>query len=338
MSSELTAGSPLDTAETSFRLLATGPGALSLNCATLAPGRLPRGEVNLLELRMLLAARHVSDEVRDAVWRELVTRSRERKGAWTVAAVGMAMPALRMIAASLTRDLSCGDPADVDSEILAGYLRALRRMDLDMPDVRPRLCQAARYAGERAVRHIAAKVERRQPPDESPPPPRPRPHNKPYSDLVLVDAVATGVLSELDAELILLTRLGDMPLWQPSGTTPPPSASSSTGCVDEEAPTASARSQGTPDAEMATDPKGGRDTTPDSARISSHPRPPFARRIPRPYGSGACCPAAGSTDGTRRRGWSPSASCRCWPARCRSSPSRRPAPWPPPSSPPRRPT
>ncbi|WP_055482476.1 hypothetical protein [Sphaerimonospora mesophila] len=156
MSSELTAGSPLDTAETSFRLLATGPGALALNCAALAPGRFPRGEVNLLELRMLLAARHVTDEIRDAVWRELVTRSRERKGAWTVAAVGMAMPALRMIAASLTRDLPYGEPTDVDSEILAGYLHALRRMDLDTADVRPRLCQAARYAGERALRHIAA--------------------------------------------------------------------------------------------------------------------------------------------------------------------------------------
>ncbi|MFC0861713.1 hypothetical protein ACFHYQ_05310 [Sphaerimonospora cavernae] len=283
MSAELTTGSPLDTAETSFRLLATGPGALSLNCATLAPGRLPRGEVNLLELRMLLAARHVTDEVRDAVWRELVTRSQERKGAWTVAAVGMAMPALRMIAASLTRDLPSGDPADVDSEVLAGYLRALRRLDLDTAAVRARLCQAARHAGERAVRHIAAKAERRQPPDESPPPPRPQSLNArtwPHPDLVLLDAVTSGVLSELDAELILLTRLGDVPLRQSNDTTPPTPASSSTGCVDEEAPTASARSQGTPDAQLATDPKGGRDTTPDSARISSLPRPAFGRRIP----------------------------------------------------------
>lgn len=101
MSTDPITASPLDTAETSFRLLTTGPGALSLNCTTLAPA-LPRGEVNLAELRMLLTSRHVSDETRDAVWRELVTRARVRKGAWTVAAVGMAMPALRMIAATLT--------------------------------------------------------------------------------------------------------------------------------------------------------------------------------------------------------------------------------------------
>lgn len=56
MSTDPVTGSPLDTAETSFRLLTTGPGALSLNCTTLAPA-LPRGEVNLAELRMLLTSR-----------------------------------------------------------------------------------------------------------------------------------------------------------------------------------------------------------------------------------------------------------------------------------------
>ncbi|MEV6986518.1 hypothetical protein AB0M95_35395 [Sphaerisporangium sp. NPDC051017] len=227
MSADPVTGSPLDTAETSFRLLATGPSALALDCTALAPG-LPRGEVNLLELRMLLTARHVTHDTRDAVWRELVIRSRERKGAWTIAAVGMAMPALRMIAASLTRDLPCGDPADVDSEILAGYLQTLRRLDIDAPGMRPRLCQAARYAGERTVRHIVSQAERRQPPDESPPPPRPL--NRPHPDLVLLDAVTSGVLSELDAELILLTRLGDLPPRQSTGTTPPaPTASSTAG-------------------------------------------------------------------------------------------------------------
>ncbi|WP_182884453.1 hypothetical protein [Microbispora sp. H10885] len=232
MSTDPVAGSPLDTAETSFRLLTTGPGALSLNCTTLAPA-LPRGEVNLAELRMLLTSRHVGDETRDAVWRELVTRARVRKGAWTVAAVGMGMPALRTIAATLTRDLPYGDPADVDSEILGGYLRALRRLDLDTTDVRTRLCQAARCAGERAVRPIVSTSERRRLRDESPPLRRPRPS----PELVLADSVALGVLSEQDAELILLTRLGGMPLRQPPPATPPPPASS----VNEEAPTASAR-------------------------------------------------------------------------------------------------
>ncbi|MEW9534463.1 hypothetical protein [Microbispora sp. NPDC049125] len=106
MSADPVTESSLETAETSFRLLTAGPGGLSLDCATLAPG-LPKGQAGLRELRMLLASSHVTDAARDAVWRELVIRSRESGAAWTDAVVGMAMPALRMIAAS-RESPSCG--------------------------------------------------------------------------------------------------------------------------------------------------------------------------------------------------------------------------------------
>lgn len=324
MSTDPVTGSPLDTAETSFRLLTTGPGALSLDCTAFAPA-LPRGEVNLAELRMLLTSRHVSDETRDAVWRELVTRARVGKGAWTVAAVGMAMPALRVIAAALTRDLPYGDPTDVDSEVLSGYLRALRRLDLDTTDVRARLCQAARCAGERAVRHIVSNAKRRQPPEESPPRQRPQP----CPELVLADSVALGVLSEQDAELILLTRLGGMPLRQPPGATPPPLLPQ-------------------PMRKRPRLPRGVRElrmqqpqpTRREAGTLPLAPRgfppvpslPPLAAP-PRPLAAGMCCRTAGC--GSGRHG-SVSASCRCWPARCRSLPPRRPAPWPRRSSPLRR--
>ncbi|GGP12271.1 pilin [Nonomuraea glycinis] len=274
MSAHRLTESPLDTAETSFRLLTTGPGSLPLNGSTIA-AELPRGMVCLRELRMLLTSRHVSDDTRDAVWRELVTRARQSGSTWTVAAVGMAIPALRMIALSLTRTLSCGDPVDVDSAIMAGYLRAIHRVDVDLPDIRPRMCEAARCAGQHAIRYMAE----RQRTDESTSPRRPWFH----PDLVLIDAVADGVLSELDAELITLSRLEDVPLRtlrtvlkRHHRDLPPAQlqdSEPSSTAVDEEAQhTASARSQGTPDAETATDPKGGRGTTPDSARISpNHP-------------------------------------------------------------------
>ncbi|MFC5814151.1 pilin [Nonomuraea harbinensis] len=253
----------MDTAETSFRLLTTGPGGLSLNCAAITP-ELPRGSVGLRELRTLLTSRHVSDAARDAVWRELVARARQGKSAWTVAAVGMAMPALRTIALSLTRTLPAGDPVDVDIAILAGFLRGVHRVDVDLPGIRPRLCEAARFAGERTVRYLVAKAERQR---GEPPPPRPWFH----PDLVLIDAVSEGVLDELDAELIALSRLEDVPLRTPVPPTFSSAACSSTG-VDEQAHMTSARNQGTPDATTATDPKGGRGTTPGSARISpNHP-------------------------------------------------------------------
>src|SRR5690606_4601056 len=197
--------SPLNTAETSFRLLTTGPGGLSLNCATITP-ELPRGSVGLRELRTLLTSRHISDDARDAVWRELVARARRSRSAWTVVAVGMAIPALRTIALSLTRNLPGGDPIDVDIAIMAGFLRGLHRVDVDLPGIRPRLCEAARFAGEHTVRYLAARAERQQPGE--PPPPRPWFH----PDLVLIDAVSEGVLDELDAELITLSRLEDVPL------------------------------------------------------------------------------------------------------------------------------
>src|SRR5688500_3037184 len=91
MSAHRLTESPLDTAETSFRLLTTGPGRLTLNGSTIAD-ELPGGMVGLRELRMLLTSRHVSDSTRDAVWRELVASARQSGSTWTVAAVGMAIP------------------------------------------------------------------------------------------------------------------------------------------------------------------------------------------------------------------------------------------------------
>ncbi|MEO3874186.1 pilin [Nonomuraea sp. B12E4] len=268
--------SPLDTAETSFRLLTTGPGSLSLDCTALAPG-LPRGPIVLLQLRELLTSHGVTDDARDAVWRELVVRARRSGPSWTVAAVGMAMPALRRVALSLTRDLPCGDPVDIDIAVLAGFLRGLHRVDTQLADIRPRLCEAARWSGESTRRYIIGRA-----PAGEPPPAAPRPWHHP--ELVLIDAIADGVLSEHEAELISLTQLERTPLrpthkpstdqvlprWRQAGATSlhPPTASSDL----EEAPTDPARSQATPDADTATDSKGGGDTIPGSARISpNHP-------------------------------------------------------------------
>lgn len=244
--------SPLDTAETSFRLLTTGPGSLSLDCP--APG-LPRGPIVLLKLRELLTSNEVTDDTRDAVWRELVLRARRSGPSWTVAAVGMAMPALRRIALSLTRDLPCGDPVDVDIAILAGFLRGMHRVDLQLADIRPRLCEAAHWSGESTRRYIVGMAP------ASEPPLAPRPWYHP--EMTLIDAIADGVLTEHEAELISLTRLEHTPLRPHPLTASPPVG---------EAPTNSARSQANPDADQATDSRGGGDTTPGSVRISpNHP-------------------------------------------------------------------
>ncbi|MFB4269145.1 pilin [Nonomuraea sp. GTA35] len=275
MSARRPAESPLDTAETSFRLLTIGPGSLALDCTALAPG-LPRGSIALLKLRELLTSREITDDARDAVWRELVTRARRSGPSWTVAAVGMAMPQLRRIALSLTRELPCGDPVDVDIAVLAGFLRGLHRVDTQLTDIRPRLCEAALWSGERARRYLVDRAPAGDPPAAL------RPWYHP--ELVLIDAIADGVLSEHEADLISLTRLEPSPL-RPSDPTHKPSsqdmallhelcqrAGNSASPPPGAAPTDSARSQATPDADPATDSKGGGDTIPGSARISpNHP-------------------------------------------------------------------
>jgi hypothetical protein len=144
------------------------------------------------------------------VWRKVVVQAREAGPACVVGAVGLALPALRQIAGRLTRDYHAADACDLDTEVLTGFLYALRSFDVAAPHLRPRLCQAARLAGQRARQNAETAVCRRLPARSSAPPPPPWNH----PDFVLGDAVAKGVVSQLDAELIGRTRLEKAPLAQ----------------------------------------------------------------------------------------------------------------------------
>ncbi|GIF98776.1 hypothetical protein Cci01nite_38700 [Catellatospora citrea] len=143
--------------------------------------------------------------MRDEVWRELVAAARSGQPAWVVAAAGMALPGLRRAATSLgpTRD-----SADLDAELLTGFLQALRTADLTGPYVCGRLIAAGRRAALRLrdadVRH--ACVSRNG--FWSAPPARPWDH----PDLVLVRAVTAGVITAGEAALIGSTRLEQVPL------------------------------------------------------------------------------------------------------------------------------
>ena len=145
------AGCPgvLDAADAAFRLLAAGPRPLGLHASRLAPG-LPDRLVPVTELRVLLLHPATGPAARNAVWAELVRRARAGDPAWTVALAGIAMPGLRRAVASLALAYR-GDPADLQSEVLAGFLAAMRALDLDELEEVPlasRLCWAARRAGE----------------------------------------------------------------------------------------------------------------------------------------------------------------------------------------------
>jgi hypothetical protein len=196
---------PLNSAGAAFRLLTTGPGALCMDGREVGGGLPPRA-VPLNQVPRLLARCPVG--TRDRAWSILVARARTGAPAWIVGAVGVALPGLRVYAGRLVLGSSC-DPADLEAEILAGFIKALRQVDISQRAILQRMLWAAYREGVR-FRHAEAAEEGRRVTEfgaESGPP---RPLGHP--DLVLADAVAADVISALDAELIGATRLGCVPL------------------------------------------------------------------------------------------------------------------------------
>lgn len=197
---------PLDVARDAFRLLVTGPAPLAID-GWLFEG-LPDQMVRLDRLRDLLLAPGFPTRCWDPIWAHLVDRARNDGSAWVVGAVGVAAPMLIRISITLTAALDDDrsvDPADVQAEVLAGFLQALKQIDTGKPRVLLRLRWAAYRAGYRAVGQAMNS---------------PRPHGDLFTsttpavplqhpDVVLARAVNAGVLTTAEADLISATRIGN---------------------------------------------------------------------------------------------------------------------------------
>ncbi|MDQ2838481.1 MAG: hypothetical protein M3Y89_13885 [Actinomycetota bacterium] len=192
--------SPLGVARTAFELLTAGPSPLALDTRD-CPG-LPDRPVPLDELRSRLLTASCPAATRDVVWRRLVTRSRTEGAAWTVACVGLALPALLRMSADMSERFA-GDPSDVHAEILTAFLTALATLDLDRPGVMTRLRWAAYRGGHAALREALAAPMPCGDGYRSTEPPAPAGH----PDLVLARAVAEAVITTVEADLIGATRL-----------------------------------------------------------------------------------------------------------------------------------
>lgn len=172
--------------------------------------QMPDEPVAMDRVRDLLLSRRMSPAARDAVWRELVTRARRPAPdgqAWMVIAAGVALPGLRAAAAGLTRGWR-GETADIDAEVLAGFVARLKTVDLTGARVVGRLIDAGVRDGRRA-RALAGDLEAvRVEGAWSCPPAHPWDH----PDWVLARAVAAGVLDRTEARLIGATRLEDLGL------------------------------------------------------------------------------------------------------------------------------
>ncbi|WP_261562871.1 hypothetical protein [Frankia tisae] len=203
-----------------FALLVAGPSPLALD-GTPVPG-LPARLVALDELRDRLLAGSCSQATRDAAWAVVVRRSRARGGAWTVGAAGMALPALRAVAARLGGHSDL-DTADVQAEILTGFLTALVTVRLDLPRIAVRL----RWNAYRAGLDLLTQSLETPHPDPGLFHTRTVTHTQadgPHE--VLADAVTDGVLTATEAAVVAATRLDDVPVaaWAARHATAPRTA------------------------------------------------------------------------------------------------------------------
>ncbi len=203
---------PFDAADAAFRLLCAGPEPLALHASKVAAG-LPDRPVPLDELRVLLLHPSTSARARNQVWAELVRRARAGDPAWTVGLAGIAMPGLRRAVGSLAGAWR-GDPADLQAEVLTGFLAAVRALDpddLDQVPLASRLCWAAWRAGqEMALAGAGWSARRRHLAEWRDGPELPWGH----PDFVLAAAVREGILTREQAALIGRNRLEGVPLSQ----------------------------------------------------------------------------------------------------------------------------
>ena len=194
--------SPLAAAERAFGVLAEPPAPLALDGRAVGHG-LPARHIPLDELRHLLLRGSVGYEAKDACWHQIIDHARTWGPAWVVGAVGMALPALVRMAGRLSAG-HAGLAEDIEAELLAGFLAGLRTADLAGPSPYVRLCWIA-WRAALAVRHREEPAEVVDVAEACGHTPA-RPYGHP--DLILGRAVATGVITAEQRELIEATRLG----------------------------------------------------------------------------------------------------------------------------------
>jgi hypothetical protein len=113
--------SPLDTLDTTFRLLTGGPPPLTLHGRTIG---LRRESIGLLDVRAMMFHPATTAPVQRAALGELVRRARRHRGQWVVGLAGVLLPGLRGSPAGRTPDCSAS-AADFGVMMLASLLQQL---------------------------------------------------------------------------------------------------------------------------------------------------------------------------------------------------------------------
>jgi hypothetical protein len=200
---------PLAVLDRSFRLLVCEPAPLSLDGRSVGHG-LPARPIPLDALRRLLLHPAVGFDARDAALTWLVSHAQTEGGAWLVGLAGVLLPGIGRRVYPLCRAFP-RLAHDLEAEALAGLLQAVRGWRLGQDRVATRLVWAAARGAHRLLRRETVVGDREASVGlQLEPPPRPPAHG----DLLLAQAVGAGVLSRVDAELIAVTRVEEVPLRQ----------------------------------------------------------------------------------------------------------------------------
>jgi hypothetical protein len=149
--------SDLDLAEAEFL-------ALSRRRAVTLDGRrisrdLPARHISLEDLRIIMLKRRTNDQLKTAVWSQLVRMSHAQSDPWVIAAAGMMLPGLKKIADRM-RAYYPYDTCDLDSEIFEAFLHELGQLDPDEPAPYKRLYLAACRRGDQLCRREARRASR----------------------------------------------------------------------------------------------------------------------------------------------------------------------------------
>ncbi|TDC68491.1 hypothetical protein E1200_11570 [Actinomadura sp. GC306] len=199
----------LDVAETTFDLLTRGPAPLSVDGAALGHG-LPARMIALDELRAIMLHPSTRQEARDAAWKDMVTRARSEGPAWVIACVGVALPGLKAVVRDRLRRLD-NDPgagtSRVAADLLSQFHETLHQIDLEEPWIPQRLVARSARTVERAYRArvqvipvdpcTLAEITSSASSDA-------------HVDLLLASAVQQDVITAVEAEIIIMTRLEGM--------------------------------------------------------------------------------------------------------------------------------
>ncbi|WHM36006.1 hypothetical protein [Streptomyces sp. BPTC-684] len=196
---------PLDSVEAAFRDLDAKSAIFSLDVDGMdIEHEFPEKRAPLRDLRTLLLDRATPYAVREDVWKELVFRAQSEGGDWPLAAVWMMAPGLRGAAARVVRGGGVPFP-DTEAEVIEGFLKELKSIDVDARGVASRLWWAGYRAGLRAratytgALRAVPLVDRRVLHAQRPPSGHP--------DFVLDRAVRAGAVTADEAELIGRTRM-----------------------------------------------------------------------------------------------------------------------------------